>query len=317
MRPKTPMLLAHGGAGRRALGRQQQQALEASLAVGSALLQAGGSALDAVEITIRALEGSGVFNAGVGANRQLDGIVRLDASIMDGTDLRAGAVASIQGIRHPISAARHVMDDSAHVLLVGPAATRFATIMGVERYVAPRRPIETLPRPRSPLERHTLTLYRSVYQAEARKRASRVTGTVGAVALDQRGHVAAGASTGGVALMLPGRVGDSPQIGSGVYADDRLGAVSMTGVGEGIIRLVMAKTILERMGGGRSPAVSARLVLQELVTRIQGAAGTLVLAPNGRFSIQHTTSWMAAGYWRGRGRPIVQGNYRQRRAQEP
>jgi beta-aspartyl-peptidase (threonine type) len=134
-------------------------------------------------------------------------------------------------------------------------------------------------------------------------------GTVGAVALDRSGTVAAGASTGGIDSMLPGRVGDTPLIGCGVYADNRSGAVSMTGHGEGIIRLALAKTICERLAAGHSPRVAAAMVLRELVSRLGGAAGTLVMTREGRFAIKHVTSYMAAGWWDGRATPTVRGRW--------
>ena len=133
--------------------------------------------------------------------------------------------------------------------------------------------------------------------------------TVGAVALDSRGNLAAGASTGGVPMMFPGRVGDTPLIGSGVYADNKAGAISMTGLGESIIRLAIAKQIAQNMKNGKKPGAAARQALVELVDRIQGEAGCLVLAPNGRFVIRHTTPWMSAGYWNGQGKPIVFNRY--------
>jgi beta-aspartyl-peptidase (threonine type) len=134
--------------------------------------------------------------------------------------------------------------------------------------------------------------------------------TVGAVALDRRGTLAAGTSTGGIAFMLPGRVGDSPLIGCGIYADDEAGAVSMTGLGESIIRITVAKEIVDRMAMGTSPTAAAKLVLEKLERRIRkvegfGAAGALVLAPDGRFAIRHTTPRMCAGYWTGTGKPVV------------
>jgi len=132
-------------------------------------------------------------------------------------------------------------------------------------------------------------------------------GTVGAVALDQSGTVAAGASTGGIDRMLPGRVGDTPLIGCGVYADNRCGAVSMTGQGEGIIRLAAAKSICERLAEGKSPSTAAKVVLRQLVSRIEGAAGTLVIARDGRFAIAHVTPNMAAGWWGGLATPTVKG----------
>jgi beta-aspartyl-peptidase (threonine type) len=141
-----------------------------------------------------------------------------------------------------------------------------------------------------------------------RKRAGKET--VGAVALDQTGTVAAGASTGGIDLMLPGRVGDTPIIGCGVYADNESGAVSMTGLGEGIIRIAVAKEICDRLEQGGRPASAATYVLQKLVRRINGSAGSLVLAPNGRFAITHVTPRMVAGWWDGKGQPTVRDCFR-------
>ena len=150
-----------------------------------------------------------------------------------------------------------------------------------------------------------------IYRILARQKCSTAErhGTVGAVALDRSGTVAAGASTGGVESMLPGRVGDTPLIGSGVYADNQSGAVSMTGIGEGIIRLVIAKSICDRLAMGNSPTVAARQVLRMLVARIGGSAGALVLSPDGRFAISHVTPYMAAGWWNGVGSPTIQGQF--------
>ncbi|WP_090901525.1 isoaspartyl peptidase/L-asparaginase family protein [Candidatus Nitrospira nitrificans] len=284
----------HGGAGSRAMTSPQAACLCAALQVGYHLLDRGSSALVAVEQTIRALEGSGLFNAGTGAHLQLDGARRMDASIMEGESLRAGAVVSIEGVVHPISAARRVMEDTDHVLLVGPMATKFARHFKMERQSFTGKP------------------RRFSYETALRKIAQNREkhGTVGAVALDRAGTVAAGASTGGIDRMLPGRVGDTPIIGCGVYADNETGAVSMTGLGEGIMRLALAKEICDRVGQGKTPATAARLVLQKLVARIHGAAGCLVLTSQGRFTIRHSTSHMMAGYWAGRGNPVVNDTFR-------
>ena len=286
----------------------QQACLAAALVTGYEVLGRGASSVEAVEKTIRVLESSGLFNAGVGSRLQLDSVRRMDASIMEGHRLRAGAVAAIEQIRHPITAARLVMEETEHVLLVGEPATRFARYfkLKLERQLVPRRTPFKAVRPQQasgPTEK-TLDLYRAM-------RIRRTVGleTVGAVALDQIGTVAAGASTGGIPLMLPGRVGDTPLIGCGVYADNVAGAVSMTGVGEGIIRIAVAKEIVDRLAAGASPALAARLVLKKLVTRIRGAAGALVLAPDGRFAIRHTTPRMAAGYWGGKGKPVVKDKF--------
>ena len=226
--------------------------------------------LAAVESTIGLLEQSGLFNAGRGANRQLDGVQRMDAAIMEGAHLGAGAVASIEGIAHPITAARLVMEKTDHVLLVGPFAGKFAQHFKLDRHrstEAPRR-----------------IAYDRILSRQRRVRIER-HGTVGAVALDRSGTVAAGASTGGIDSMLPGRVGDSPLIGCGVYADNQSGAVSMTGTGEGIIRLVIAKSICDRLAMGKSPAVAARQVLRMLVSRINGIGRGF--SPLARRAIRH------------------------------
>ena len=287
-------MLAHGGAGSRRMTPAQACCLVDAISAGYGILAQGGLAVAAVEATIYLLERSGLFNAGRGANRQLDGVQRMDAAIMEGARLNAGAVASIEGIVHPIMAARLVMKETGHVLLVGPFAGRFAQHFKLDRHRSTR-----VPRPLS---------YDRILARQRRSTTAR-HGTVGAVALDRSGTVAAGASTGGIDSMLPGRVGDSPLIGCGVYADNRSGAVSMTGIGEGIIRLVIAKSICDRLAMGKSPAVAARQVLQMLVTRIRGSAGALVLSPDGRFAIRHVTPHMAAGWWNGIGQPTVQGQF--------
>ena len=272
----------------------QAACLADALEAGYGILARGGPALIAVECTIDFLEQSGLFNAGRGAKRQLDGVQRMDAAIMEGAHLEAGAVASIEGILHPITAARLVMEETNHVLLVGPMATRFSRHFKLDRHR-----LTGVPRRLS---------YDRILAKQKRFTRDR-HGTVGAVALDRSGTVAAGASTGGIDSMLPGRVGDTPLIGCGVYADNRSGAVSMTGMGEGIIRLVIAKNICDCLAMGKSPAVAARQVLRMLVSRIRGSAGALVLSPDGRFAIRHVTSHMTAGWWNGTGRPTVRGEF--------
>jgi beta-aspartyl-peptidase (threonine type) len=273
---------------------RQAACLRAALQVGYHLLDRGSSALVAVEHAIRVLERSGLFNAGNGALFQLDGVRRMDASLMEGDSLRAGAVASIEGVVHPISAARYVMEETGHVLLVGPMATKFAGHFTMER---------------QPFIRRTRRFsYETALRKTARHRERH--GTVGAVALDRTGTVAAGASTGGIKLMLPGRVGDTPIIGCGVYADNETGAVSMTGWGESVIRLAVAKGICDRLACGHTPAAAARAVLNKLVMRVKGAAGCLVLTPKGRFAIKHTTPHMVAGWWGDERAPTVGDRFR-------
>lgn len=284
----------HGGAGRRSLSKHQSNCLGEALATGYEILDRGGPSVLAVESAIGFLEQSGLFNAGRGSKQQLDGVQRMDASIMEGGQLRAGAVASLEGIVHPITAARLVMEETNHVLLVGPFAKTFARHFKLERCRT-----AGLTRRSS----HEILL-------ASVKRRRRSHGTVGAVALDRSGTVAAGASTGGIDSMLPGRVGDTPLIGCGVYADNYSGAVSMTGIGEGIIRFSAAKAICERLAEGKSPLVAGKVVLRQLVLRIKGQAGALVIAPGGSFGITHVTPAMAAGWWNGTGKPTVRDRWR-------
>jgi beta-aspartyl-peptidase (threonine type) len=237
----------------------------------------------------------------------------MDASMMEGRELRAGAVAGIEQVRHPIAAARLVMDETAHILLVGAQATAFARHFKLERRKPPtsaqrRAAVKALPhRDRLTVaQRRTLRLFERIKgQRRLAKEAGEAQETVGAVALDREGTVAAGASTGGIALMLPGRVGDTPLIGCGVYADNQAGAVSMTGLGESIIRIAVAKEIADRLAAGAGPASAARLVLAKVARRVKGSAGALVLTRDGRFAITHNTRHMSAGYWDGTGKPVV------------
>jgi L-asparaginase / beta-aspartyl-peptidase len=283
----------------------QRACIAEALNVGYDVLRSGGPAIASVEAAIRALEESGLFNAGLGSRLQLDGGRRMDAAIMEGCELKAGAVAAIEGIRHPITAARLVLQETNHVLLVGPPASRFARHFQLEPQPrSMKRPGVRKSDRGQPGAKKTLVLFKRLYRL-------RSTGleTVGAVAVDQQGTVAAGASTGGIAVMLPGRVGDTPLIGCGVYADNESGAVSMTGIGETIIRLAAAKEIVDLLAYGVSPAKATNVVLEKLVNRIHGSAGALVVSGDGRLAIQHVTRRMAAGHWNGRNKPIVSDRF--------
>jgi beta-aspartyl-peptidase (threonine type) len=292
----------------------QRTCLAEALRAGYDALRRGAPALAGVETAVRLLEASGLFNAGTGSRLQLDGVRRMDASIMEGRDLRAGAVAGIELVRHPITAARLVMEKTAHVLLAGGPATGLAHHFKLELQPPPTRTQrETLAREirllkKAASSQWTLRLFGRLAGGRRLRRATGLE-TVGAVARDRRGTLAAGASTGGITLMLPGRVGDSPLIGCGVYADDEAGAVSMTGLGESIIRIAAAKDIIDRLAGGSAPAAAARLVLAKLAARVGGAAGALVLTTDGRFAIRHNTPRMAAGYWAGTKNPVIKDNY--------
>ncbi|MGD9852395.1 MAG: isoaspartyl peptidase/L-asparaginase [Nitrospirales bacterium] len=203
-----PSVLIHGGAGSRRPTRTQLDYLKNSLHRGHALIQTGQPALTVVEQMIQGLEASGLFNAGLGALPQLDGVQRMDASIMEGKELTAGGVANLEGFLHPISAARLVMTETDHVLIIGDSAKRLARHFALKRLPRSNKPAQPHSRPRGKTSINTRTF--SLYKKMGRY------GTVGAVALDVQGNLAAGASTGGVPVMFPGRVGDTPLIGSGV-----------------------------------------------------------------------------------------------------
>jgi beta-aspartyl-peptidase (threonine type) len=266
-------LLIHGGAGvieRARLSTEREGAirdgLRQALDLGSAILSGAGSALDAVEAAVRVLEDDPQFNAGRGAALTRDGSVELDAAIMDGCARSAGAVAGVTRARNPVSLARAVMEKSDHVLLGGSGADDFAAEVGLElvdpawfKTAERRRQLEKL----------------DSFDASVRY------GTVGAVALDQAGHVAAATSTGGLTGKRPGRIGDSPLIGAGTYADDRAGAVSATGSGEIFIRAVAAHEICARMRlSGEEAQAAADAVIAELGA-LGGSGGVIVVTPNG------------------------------------
>jgi L-asparaginase / beta-aspartyl-peptidase len=277
--PAAPVLLVHGGAGYKHPKKKSLDTIAESLAAGYTILLNGGSALDAVVSAVSVLEDSGLFNAGLGSNLQIDGVQRLDASLMDGKDMRAGAVAGLEGFRNPIRAARRVMDTS-HVLLTNIGAGRIA------------RGLPELPKPSKKSREKLKMLLRK--DAEIVELYREYFSTVGAVALDAEGNLAAGTSTGGTYAMLPGRVGDSPLIGAGTYAENATGAVSCTGAGEYIMRLALSKEVCMLMKD-RMPAQAARRGLKGIL-RIDGQAGLIALNAQGGFAIMHTTTSMASGY---------------------
>jgi beta-aspartyl-peptidase (threonine type) len=225
------------------------------------------------------LENSGLFNAGLGGVLQLDGVQRLDASLMEGKELNAGAVAGLEGFRNPIKAAQRIMETS-HVLMTNMGARRIA------KGLAP------LPKPSKASREKLKLLLRK--EKEIVELYGKYFSTVGAVALDVEGNLAAGTSTGGTYAMLPGRVGDSPIIGAGTYAENATGAVSCTGAGEYILRRALAKETCLLMEG-RTPAAAAGKALKA-VLRIGGQAGIIALDRSGRFTIMHTTDFMGSGY---------------------
>ncbi len=291
-----PIALAiHGGAWNipDASVEQHNRGIDHALTLAWDALCKGKSALDVVELAVRALEDDPTFNAGRGSHLNAGGRLEMDASIMEGTGLRAGAVAAIAGVRHPVSVARRVLHDSPHVLLVAQGARAFA------KHACP----EELCRTDALLIGRELARWRKIRGGDRSLVAKEFHpsgiredhyGTVGAAALDRRGRVAAATSTGGTQHKSPGRVGDSPIIGAGTYADDRAGAVSCTGWGEGILRVVLAKTAIDRMAAGRSCAQAGRTAIDQL-SRVGGHAGLVLVDRAGRAAAVFDTPRMARG----------------------
>lgn len=281
-------LIVHGGAWDipDELVAAHRAACLAAIEAGWQELRAGGSALDAVERAIMVMEDDPALDAGVGAFLNAEGEVELDAGLMDGTTLAAGSVAAVQRIRHPITLARKVME-SEHVLLVGQGAERFA-----QRHQVERCPSATLVIPRE-LARWAANAANPGF--DARQSFTQSRDTVGAVALDEEGNVAAGTSTGGTPHKLPGRVGDSPLVGSGYYADSTLGGASCTGWGEGIMRVVLAKSTIDRLTHDDAMA-AARWGVSCLEGKVNGLGGIIVLDRHGRVGYASNTPRMALAY---------------------
>ncbi len=261
-----PSLIVHGGAWNipdefvEACRDGCRKALEA----GWEILERGGTALDAVEAAIVVLEDDPIFDAGIGSHLNRDGRVELDAILMDGATLQAGAVAAVQRVRNPIRLARKLLESREHILLVGAGAEQFA----VEQGLALCQPEELV------TERERSAWSRCVGTAghQPEFHLGHELGTVGAVALDRQGGLVAGTSTGGTCCKHPGRVGDSPLVGCGCYADVEAGGVSCTGWGEAIMKIVMAKTAADFLSMGKSAEDTARLCV-DLLARRGGDAG--------------------------------------------
>ena len=288
---KRIAIAVHGGAGVVGrLSRAQQslyhEGLKRALDAGYEILASGGKSLDAVSAAVVALEDDPLFNAGRGAVYTAAGTHELDASVMDGATLRAGAVAAVSRIRNPVLAARAVMEKSPHVLLVGRGAENFA-------------------------RQHALTLVSAGYfhtgarLAALKKGLKRYHGTVGAVALDREGNLAAATSTGGHTGKLPGRVGDSPLIGAGTYADNASCAVSGTGWGEAFIRVALAHEVSARMRHRNESLIQASKAALKSLTRVKGDGGLIALDRKGNIAMPFNSEGMLRACVRADGRRVV------------
>ena len=278
-----PTLILHGGAGSPApdLHTAREQGLRRAFEAAWGMLQQNGSAIDAVIQATVELENDPAFNAGVGSCLNQDGEVEVDASLMEGTTFQAGAVGAVRNIRNPILLAKAIMEEGRHVFLGGEGAERFARQCGF--------PVAS---------RDELVTERQLRRWQAAQTAGE-PGTVGAVALDRTGHLAAATSTGGIFKKLPGRIGDSAVIGAGTYADDTCGAGSATGDGEAIIRSTLTRTAVELLRHGTDPWRVAQSVIALLHKRTGGEGGIILLDPFGRVGYAYNTPAMGLAFLAG------------------
>ncbi len=303
----NPVLLVHGGAWAIPddMLEAHEQGVFDALQAGYSLLERGASAIDAVEAAVARMEDDGTFDAGRGSFLTRDGRVQLDALLMDGATLRAGGVACVERLRNPIKAARLVMDRSPHVYFVGAGAEEFAQSQGMKLVdnseLVTERERERLAAAQAK-ERAGMPDLTFAGDDKSRETAVDVDApgfeshdTVGAVALDTQGRIAAGTSTGGTLNKAPGRVGDSSLIGCGCYADNASAAVSLTGWGEPIMKLVLGKWATDRVQQGVSPEQAAPEAIAYLYRRLGGHGGIILLGPDGRYGIAHNTPRMAWG----------------------
>lgn len=292
---RQPVIVVHGGAWAipEPLTDASVAGCEAAAQAGWDVLRSGGTALDAVEAATRVLEDDPAFDAGNGAVLNELGEVELDAIIMDGVDLSCGAVAAIGPVANPVSVARMVMERTPHCLLVGEGATRFAAQQGVPLL----RSVDLVTDEAQQQWREMAAFPTSVKQL-FNTHPLAASDTVGAVALDSAGNLAAATSTGGITFKRVGRVGDSPIVGAGCYADNELGAVSCTGHGESIMRMTLARHALTLMHGC-PPDQACAEALGQMHARVGGCGGTISIAPSGEVGIAFSTPRMAWACVRG------------------
>jgi beta-aspartyl-peptidase (threonine type) len=298
---QKPVIVVHGGAGAWQPERSQPglDGVKRSAQKGFDILKNGGSSVDAVMEAVAVLEDNGAFNAGYGSSLSIDKTVEMEASIMNGKTLEAGAAGLLRDIRNPVRLARIVMEETDHVFVVGEGAEKLAKLHNLER--------------RNPITELRLKYYEQQKQAllEGRFELPRLANlvknhpelfdleTVGAVALDKDGDVAAATSTGGFPLKLPGRIGDSPLIGCGTYADNLSGACSTTGIGEIAIRLVLAKTVCNYMESGKNAEEATEQAIKLVNKRMSStyhSMGVISIDVHGRVGAAHNSPHMCWAY---------------------
>ncbi len=285
-----PIILVHGGAWNipDELVEAHIKGVEKAASIGWEVLKNGGSALDAVQEAVKTMEDDPTFDAGKGSFLNEEGFVELDAIIMDGATLNVGAVAAVRNIKNPVVLARKVMELTEHVLLVGEGANKFAKKIGMKTVDLSELVLEREIERWKKFKEGEISIEKLFEQTPR--------GTVGAVALDKHGNFAAATSTGGVAGKMVGRVGDTPIVGCGAYADNNYGAVSSTGHGEKIMKIVLAKEVINFIAQGCSAQEAADKGIKLIWERLKGRAGVIVIDKNGNIGISYNTPRMAYAY---------------------
>jgi len=298
---QKPVIVVHGGAGAWHPERQQPgvKGVEDATKAGYELLKSGGTAVDAVEAAVRSMEDNPAFNAGLGSTLTIDKRIEMEASIMDGKTLQAGATGLLTDIKNPVTLARITMENTDYVFIVGDGAEKLAQLFKLPRrnpltelrlryWKEQKQQLKTGQLKTLPKLKKLLTANSNLFE----------TDTVGAVALDEEGNTAAATSTGGYSLKLPGRIGDSPLIGSGNYADNQAGACSATGIGEVAMRLVLAKHVIDQMHNRKSAqkAVENAITLVNQRIGTKNSMGLIALDMQGRIGAAHNTPNIAWAY---------------------
>ncbi len=280
-------IIVHGGAGKISEDKAPLYAegVKKAAEIGLQVLRSGGSALDAVVEAVVYMEDDPTFNAGRGSILNSEGFIEMDAIVIDGSSLSMGAVAAVRRVKNPVRLARVVMERTDHNMFVGEWADRLAEVMGLE-----------LADPSYFMTERRRKEWEEMRAGKVNPAREFMYSTVGAVAIDEDGNLAAATSTGGTPLKMPGRVGDTPLVGSGAYADNMLGGASATGLGESIMKVVLSKTALELISHGTDPASAAQSAIEIMERRVGGGAGLILVDPHGNVGLAYNTPAMSFAF---------------------
>jgi len=304
LQKRAPVILVHGGAGEWPLERRDAglAGVREAAEKGFRVLEKNGAALDAVETAVKVMEDMDVFNAGLGSSLTIEKKIEMEASIMDGKTLRAGATSLLSDIKNPVHLARLIMENTDHVYIVGEGAEKLAQLFKLERRnAATQSRLESWNKLKEQFKKGKLEYLPKIYKLVKEHPSLFQLDTVGAVALDKDGNVAAATSTGGVTLKFPGRIGDTPLIGCGTYADNEAGACSATGIGEIAVRLVLSKSVCDQMREGSSAQKAVEKAITTVNRRIRDTLnhmGLIAVDKKGDVGVAHNSPNICHAYMR-------------------